>query len=110
MLLALAESYFNQIRTLDYEPGEITARGEKIAVVSGLVRDSEGGLPDTVVNWRVRTRPGKPPRIFDIEVENISMLITQQQEHTAIINQNGGSFQALIDSIGDRVEAIREGG
>ena len=35
------------------------------------------------------------------------MLITQQQENTAVINSNGGSFQALIDTLRDQAEALR---
>ena len=109
MALSLAEAHFDRFKNLDYVPGPATAKGEKLVIVSGMVRDLEGKLPDTAVNWRVRTRPGKPPRIIDIEVENISMLITQQQEHTAVISQNGGSFRALIDDIGEKVEAIKKG-
>ena len=110
LMLALAETHFDLLRTLEYEPDGATAKGEKLVIVSGIVRDLEGTLPDTAVNWRVRTWPDKPPRIIDIEVENISMLITQQQEHTAIINKNGGSFRALIDSLDERAEAIRAEG
>ena len=107
LMLALAETHFEQFRNLDYMPGHATAKGDKLVIVSGIVSDSDGTLSDTAVNWRVRTWPDKPPKIIDIEVENISMLITQQQEHTAIINQNGGSFRALIDSLDERAEAIR---
>ena len=106
LMLSLAETHFERLRSMEYEPGEATAKGDKLVVVSGLVRDLDGKLPDATVNWRVRTRPGKPPRIIDLEVENISMLITQQQENTAIISQNGGSFRALIDSLKERAEAI----
>ena len=35
------------------------------------------------------------------------MLITQQQENTAIINSNGGSFHALIDSLTEQAREIR---
>ena len=37
------------------------------------------------------------------------MLITQQQEHTAIINQNGGSFEALIEALTEQANDIRSG-
>ena len=109
MMLSLAATHFEYFRNLDYEPGEVVSKGDKLVIVSGLVRDLKGEHPETLVNWRVRTRPGKPPRIIDIEVENISMLITQQQEHTAIISQNGGSFQALIDNLREKVEVIGRG-
>ena len=108
LLLSLAETHFERLRSLEYKPVDAIAKGDKLVIVSGLVRDLDGKLPDAAVNWRVRTRPGKPPRIIDLEVENISMLITQQQENTAIISQNGGSFRALIDSLKERAEAARK--
>ena len=38
-------------------------------------------------------------RIIDVEIENISMLVTQQQENTAIIRKNGGKFSSLIEAM-----------
>ena len=106
MMLSLAETHFEKFRSLEYNPVGAAAKGEKLVIVSGLVRDLDGKLPDAAVNWRVRTRPGKPPRIIDLEIENISMLITQQQENSAIISQNGGSFRALIESLEERAKAV----
>ena len=74
-----------------------------------MIHDKTGQLPDTIVAWRVSTREGKPARIIDVEVENISMLITQQQENTAIIRQNGGKFSALIDALEQMAEDIKNG-
>ena len=41
-----------------------------------------------------------------IEVENISMLKTQQDENTAIIRRNGGTFSALIKELEARQKSI----
>ena len=78
-------------------------------IVSGMVHDKTGEFPDAVISWRISTKAGKPVRIIDLEVENISMLITQQQENTAIIRQNGGSFQALIDALNQQADDIAAG-
>jgi phospholipid transport system substrate-binding protein len=107
VLLSIAETQFGFFRKLEYTPQGATPKGEKLIVVHGMVHDKTGELPDTVVAWRVSTRPGKPVRIIDIEVENISMLITQQQEHTAIIQQNGGKFSALIDALQSIADEIK---
>ena len=107
VLLTLAETQFDYLKNLEYTSGEVTPKGPKLAIVSGMVHDKTGEFPDAQVSWRVSTPEGKKPRIIDIEVENISMLITQQQENTAIINSNGGSFQALIDSLKDQAEKLR---
>jgi len=110
ILLTLAETQFQHFKSLEYKPGKATAKGDKLAIVQGQIHDKSGELPDTVVSWRVRTYASSPPRIIDIEIENISMLITQQQENTAIINSNGGSFQALIDTFILRADQLRKSG
>ena len=107
VLLTLAETQFEYLQNLEYTPGQVVPKGPKLVIVNGMVRDKTGEFADAQVAWRVSTPAGKPPRIIDIEVENISMLITQQQENTAVINSNGGSFQALIDSLREQVEALR---
>ena len=43
---------------------------------------------------------------FDIEVENISMLKTQQDVNTALIKRNGGNFDALIQAMRTRLDMI----
>lgn len=107
ILLSLAETQFTYFKTLEYKPGKATAKGDKLVIVQGQIHDVSGKLPDTLVSWRIRTRADQPPRIIDIEIENISMLITQQQENSAIINSNGGSFQALIDSLNAQSKEIQ---
>jgi phospholipid transport system substrate-binding protein len=46
------------------------------------------------VFWRVRK--GDPMKIVDVMVEGVSMAITQRDEFSAIINQNGGKIDGLI--------------
>ena len=109
VMLSLAETQFDYFKTLEYKAKAVIPTGRKLVIVSGTIHDRSGQFPDATVNWRVSTKPGKPARIIDIEIENISMLITQQQEHTAIINQNGGSFEALIDALTEQANDIRSG-
>jgi phospholipid transport system substrate-binding protein len=109
VLLTLAETQFSYLRTLEYTPGQVVPKGPKLVIVSGVVKDKAGEFPDAQVAWRVSTPKGKPPKIIDIEVENISMLVTQQQEHTSIINSNGGSFQALIDALREQAASLKDG-
>ena len=45
------------------------------------------------------------PLILDVEIENISMLVTQKQENIAIIRKNEGQFAALIDAMIKRSQA-----
>ena len=74
-------------------------KGKKIILVNGIIKDQANEIPDTKIALRLSSVPNKPTKIFDVEIENISMLITQQQENTSIIRQNGGKFSALIDAL-----------
>lgn len=109
VLLGLAETQFDYFRRLEYTPTNAISKGEKLVIASGMVHDKTGEFPDAEISWRISTKPGQPPRIIDLEVENISLLITQQQENTAIIRKNGGSFQALIDSLNQQADDIAAG-
>ena len=42
---------------------------------------------------------------LDVEIENISMLVTQKQENIAIIRQNQGQFSSLIDAMKQRSQS-----
>jgi len=106
VMLNLAKSQFKSLATLEYFPKQATPKGDKLVVASGIIHDKTGEFADATIAWRVSTKAGQPVKIIDIEVENISMLITRQQEHTAIIQQNGGSFQALIDALVQQAEDI----
>ena len=41
--------------------------------------------------------------MFDIEIENLSLLVTQKQENVAVIRKNKGQFGALIEAMKARL-------
>ena len=96
---------FDQLNGLAYTPGEATAKGDKFVIVSGTFTDTTGAQPPVAVNWRVLTREGKPPRVFDIEIENLSLLVTQKQENVAVVRKNKGQFVTLIEAMRERLDA-----
>jgi phospholipid transport system substrate-binding protein len=49
------------------------------------------------VDWRVRN--GKELKIVDVSVEGVSMAITQRDEFSSIINQNGGKIDGLLAAL-----------
>ena len=99
VLTGLAVRQFDQLKGLNYTVTDVVAKGKKLALVTGIMSDPTGVNADAVISWRVGTIKGKPVRIIDVEIENISMLVTQQQENTAIIRKNGGQFSSLIDAM-----------
>ena len=106
VLTGLAARQFDQLRGLDYQVTDAVAKGDKLVLVTGVMQDPSGKSADVIVSWRVATPKDKEQRIIDVEIENISMLITQQQENTAIIRKNGGKFSALIDVLRKSAEAL----
>ena len=95
---------FDQLQGLAYTADAATAKGDKFVIVSGTFTDTNGSRPPVTVNWRVLTREGKPPRVFDIEIENLSLLITQKQENVAVVRKNKGQFIALIEAMRERLK------
>ena len=95
---------FDQLEGLAYAPGGATAKGDKFVIVSGTFTDTTGQRPAVAVNWRVLTREGAAPKVFDIEIENLSLLVTQKQENVSVIRKNKGDFGALIDAMRERLD------
>ena len=96
---------FDKLNGLAYTAGGSSTKGDKFVIVSGTFTDTSGSRPPVAVNWRVLTREGKPPRVFDIEIENLSLLVTQKQENVAVVRKNKGQFIALIEAMRERLEA-----
>ena len=90
---------FDQLQGLAYTADAATAKGDKFVIVSGTFTDTTGQHPAVKVAWRVLTREGAAPKVFDIEIENLSLLITQKQENVAVIRKNKGEFVALINAM-----------
>lgn len=61
-------------------------------VTSEIVRE---GRPPIRVDWRVRNGEGEP-RIIDVVVEGVSMLLTQRDEFASVIQRSGGNVEGLL--------------
>ena len=94
---------FDQLKGLKYSHVTSTEKGSKLVLVTGRFSDAVGDRPSVLVNWRVTTLPGKPIKVLDIEIENISMLVTQKQENIAIIRKNKGDFGSLITAMREKL-------
>ncbi len=99
VLLAIAETQFDYFKTTEYTHQSSRLKGNKWVIVTGLVHDKIGQSEDYEVIWWINTSPNKPPVIFDINIQNVSMLITQRDENLAVVRQNGGDFNALTETL-----------
>ena len=107
VLLNQANEQFHKLRDLEFKPTTTNTKGDKLILVGGIIHDKSGEFPDVEIFWRVVALPDMPVKIFDIEVENISMLKTQQDENTTLIRRNAGRFSALIEALKERLNNQR---
>jgi phospholipid transport system substrate-binding protein len=96
---------FDQLSGLRFITIDSQAKGDKMVLVRGSFNDSTGKRPPVSVGWRVITPAMAPAKVLDVEIENISMLVTQKQENITIIRQNEGQFSALIKALRKRQKA-----
>ena len=104
VFLNQANEQFHKLRDLEFKPTTTNTKGDKLILVGGIIHDKSGEFPDVEIFWRIVARPDKPAKIFDIEVENISMLKTQQDENTTLIRRNAGRFSALIEALQEQLK------
>jgi phospholipid transport system substrate-binding protein len=95
---------FDKLSGLKFTITGSQAKGEKLVLVIGAFAGLDAQQPPIVVGWRVVMNGKASPRILDVEIEDISMLVTQKQENIAIIRQNQGQFAALIDAMKQRIQ------
>lgn len=69
--------------------------------VSGLIIKPNPSAPPVKVDWRVRNKGGKQ-QVIDVIVEGVSMTVTQRSEFAAVIQKNGGDFDAFIKTLQER--------
>jgi phospholipid transport system substrate-binding protein len=78
--------------------------GERDVKVQSEIRRPDG--PPVAVTWRVRDRGGSF-EIVDVEVEGVSMGVTQRNEFSAVIQRNGGSIDALLDAMRQQIQSAQ---
>jgi phospholipid transport system substrate-binding protein len=102
VVIGTAVRNFDQLSGLRFTTIDSQAKGEKMVLVRGVFNDLTGKRPPISVGWRVITPAMSPAKVLDVEIENISMLVTQKQENITIIRQNEGRFSALIETMRKR--------
>jgi phospholipid transport system substrate-binding protein len=86
---------FKDYRGEAFTVGKVREINERDALVQSLLVLKDGRK--IVVYWRVRGK--SEPKIIDVIVEGVSMAITQRDEFSAIINQNGGKIDGLLTAL-----------
>ncbi|WP_404422073.1 phospholipid-binding protein MlaC [Thalassospira australica] len=98
----LALNYASQFKGFNGEQfvvGDEKQQNKDTFVNSQFVRPD--GPPVSII-WRLREFGGEY-KIIDVTVEGLSMGITQRDEFTAVIQQNGGEVSALTENLRAKV-------
>lgn len=85
----LLMTYGSKLATFDKDKFEVVGavpRGQKDMVVQTKILQPSG--PPIKAGWRVRKFDGEP-RIIDILVEGVSMVLNQRQEFSAVLSKDG---------------------
>lgn len=80
---------------------EMRVVDERDSIVSSLIERPSGGTP-LHIDWRLR-RHGDDLKIIDVTIEGISMVLTQREEFSAVIQRNNGSIAPLNDLLRQRI-------
>ena len=107
VLIVQVANNFDYFRTLEYRHVSATNKGKDWIIINGMIHDTTNTYPDAEISWRIRNKAGEALTIFDLSVENVSMLITQKDENMSIIRQNAGDIDALIDLLRERSQELR---
>ncbi|MDX2027731.1 MAG: ABC transporter substrate-binding protein [Alphaproteobacteria bacterium] len=84
-----------------FEVTGVRPESDKDTIVASQITHPDGS-PPTSIDWRVRQRNGKLG-IIDVVVEGVSLSVTQRQEYAAVIQNNGGNIDALLDMMRKQV-------
>jgi len=76
--------------------GEVRDGGRRGLVVETTVTQPKG--QPIIVEWLVSDRPGRTV-IADIVIEGVSMLVTQREELSAMLDKRGGDVDTLISDL-----------
>ena len=80
---------------------EVTAKeklNENYTMVSSILVSTEL-RPEVKVNWRVYTKNPDNPLIRDLIIEGLSLVRTQKEEFSSIIQSNDGDINALFSTL-----------
>ena len=79
--------------------GKVSTRPNGVTVVDSRLNQSNG--QPIKIEWEVRD-VGGAPRITDVKIEGVSMVITRRTDFTSYIQNNGGKVEALIQELESR--------
>lgn len=99
------KSYGDRLTLYTGEGFKVTGQrdeSEQDVIVASQITHPDGSAP-TAIDWRVRNRNGKLG-VIDVVVEGVSLSVTQRQEYAAVIQNNGGQIDGLLNLMRQRLQ------
>jgi phospholipid transport system substrate-binding protein len=90
---------FNEYSGEQFKVVKATPQGDEAFVNSQIIRPSGG--PPVKVDWRLK-KEGAGYKIVDVIIEGISMVTTQRDEFSAVIQRNGGQLDGLTKALREK--------
>jgi phospholipid transport system substrate-binding protein len=81
--------------------GRVSTRPDGVSIVDSKLSQSNGQPID--IQWEVRDE-GRGPRITDVKIEGVSMVMTRRSDFNSYIQNHGGKVEALIDELEARAK------
>jgi phospholipid transport system substrate-binding protein len=81
--------------------GRVTTRANGTSVVDSKLNQSNG--EPIAIQWEVRNE-GQGPRIVDVKIEGVSMVMTRRSDFNSYIQNHGGKVEPLIDELEARAK------
>jgi phospholipid transport system substrate-binding protein len=79
--------------------GKVTPRGNGVFIIDSQLSQTSG--QPIKLQWEVRDA-GRGPRITDVKVEGVSMVMTRRSDFNSYIQSHGGSVEPLIAELESR--------
>jgi phospholipid transport system substrate-binding protein len=101
---AEARSYsqrFGQYTGQTLTVSRVNSRGNGVSLVESKL-DQSSGEP-VAIQWEVHN-DSQGPRIVDVKVEGVSMLLTRRSEYNSYIRNHGGEVEPLITELESRAK------
>lgn len=83
-------------RFKEYKGVKLEIQGARTEPDGGVIVSStiqKPGGPKTKVDWKIR---GTSPKIFDIIIEGVSMLVSKRDDYSSSIQQSGGNLESFL--------------
>jgi phospholipid transport system substrate-binding protein len=79
--------------------GRVSTRPNGVSVVDSKLSQANG--QPIVIQWEVR-EAGQGPRITDVKIEGVSMVMTRRSDFNSYIQNHGGKVEPLIEELEKR--------